>query len=141
MKLIYLVAPLGLALVASCASQHVPSAEQNAPLKVIRANTSMPFANLRHQIDDWVVRTDGSLLIKAASGRYYHATFFGPCPAVDFHSRIGFKTGAGGELDRYSSVLVENERCAFDSFDEVADPRAHPATPAPVSEPPPAAKS
>jgi hypothetical protein len=133
MKPMVLLAPLAL-LFAGCATTHKPTPEETAPLKVVKADAAMPFANLHHQIDDWVVRKDGSLLIRGAGGRWYHATFFGPCVGLDFETRIGFEPNATGELDKFSGIRFGHQTCKFDTFDEVANPRA-PAAPA---APPPA---
>lgn len=128
-----LLAPLALVF-AGCATAKAPTAEQAAPLKVIKTNASMPFANLHRQIDNWTVRTDGSLLIEASNGKFYHATFFAPCVALDFETQIGFKANTTGDLDKFSSITLPHDRtCQFNTFDEVADPRA----PAPPAAPPP----
>jgi hypothetical protein len=121
-----LVAPL--MTMSACATDKTPTAEEAAPLTVINANATMPFAQLRSTIRDWTEREDGSLLIRGNNDRWYHATFMGPCPWLNMANRIGFKTNPGGDLDKFSSVRVDGYECQFSTFDEVADPRPPKAT-------------
>lgn len=79
----------------------------------------IPFANLGG-IDDWRAAKD-ALFIKSSSGRYYRATFIGPCPELPFAERIGFVTEPDGGLDKWSSVYVDGDRCWFRAFDEVSE--------------------
>lgn len=79
---------------------------------------TIPFVDLGG-IDDWrPVGTEG-ILIEARNGKWYKATFFAPCINLSHSIAVGFVTDPGGSLDRFSSIIVEGERCHFKSLEEV----------------------
>ncbi len=73
-------------------------------------------------IDDW--RADGSdaILIKGRNKSWFRATFFGACIGLQFAETIGFITDSSGALDKFSSILVDGERCWFRTFVKIPDP-------------------
>jgi hypothetical protein len=125
MKMHFLVAPILALAMSGCATATEPRPEQVAELTVVKADTRLPFAGQR--VHDWTRRQDGSLLIQATNDKFYHATFRGACPWLDTATSIAFKSNIGN-LDKFSSILVEGNTCLFNSFDEVADPRPPKAT-------------
>ncbi len=70
-------------------------------------------------IYDWKVDNRGALLLRTAWGRYYRATFAGPCPELPTAISIGFITEVAGPLNRWSSIYVDGDRCWFKNFDPV----------------------
>lgn len=79
---------------------------------------TIPFADLGG-IEDWrAVGTEG-ILIEARNGKWYKATFFAPCINLSHSIAVGFVTDPGGSVDRFSSIIVEGERCHFKSLVEV----------------------
>ena len=75
-------------------------------------------------IENWRAGRDGSLLIEARNGNWYRATFHGSCHDLKFAQRIGFVTDVVGNLDKFSSILVDGRRCWFRTFEQVPDPDA-----------------
>ena len=73
-------------------------------------------------IKDWRSGRDGELLIEGRNGNWYRATFFGPCYELKFVDTIAFVTDSSGDLDRFSSVLVDGHRCWFRSFEPTIKP-------------------
>lgn len=73
-------------------------------------------------IENWRAGRDGSLLIEARNGNWYRATFHGSCHDLKFAQRIGFVTDVVGNLDKFSSILVDGRRCWFRSFEQIPDP-------------------
>lgn len=73
-------------------------------------------------IRNW--RADGgdALLIESMHNRWYRATCFGRCDDLRFADGIGFVTAPSGELDRFSSILVNRRECAFPTFDTALAP-------------------
>lgn len=130
------------AAVTACATATAPKAPE-APLTVVSEDASIPFVSLGG-IKSWSARDDGSLLIEGASGRFYRATFMGPCRELKFAGPgIAITSDAAGSTDRFSRVLVNGQSCPFATLDEVIDPksRASGAPTAPVEGaalPPPA---
>jgi hypothetical protein len=82
------------------------------------------FADL-NGIKDW--RPDKStdadaILIEGRNGDWYRATFSAPCPEVRFAPGVAFETDPLGNLDRFTSIIVEGRRCSFKTFERTADP-------------------
>jgi hypothetical protein len=73
-------------------------------------------------IRDWRADRDDALLIRAENGKYYRATFFGPCIGLDFATRVGFVSDAMGSLDKFGSILVDGHECYFRGFTEIGKP-------------------
>jgi hypothetical protein len=73
-------------------------------------------------IRDWRADRDDALLVRAQNGKYYRATFFGPCIGLDFATRVGFVSDVMGSLDKFGSILVDGHECYFRSFTEIGKP-------------------
>lgn len=89
------------------------------------ARAAIHFADLGG-VENWKADGSTAILIEGRNHRWYRATFFGPCPSLRFASTIGFVTEPSGDLDRFSSILVDGERCWFKTFDRVADRESTP---------------
>jgi hypothetical protein len=83
--------------------------------------TAIPFADLGN-IRDWQADDTEHLYIEASNRQWYRATFWSPCQPLPFATAIAFVTEPNGELDRYSSILVDGERCWFKDFERTAAP-------------------
>ena len=59
------------------------------------------------------------MLIQGRNRSWYRATFFGPCIDLRFRDSVAFVTDGTDRLDRFSSVLVNGERCWFRSFEKL----------------------
>jgi len=96
-----------------------------APGSAARADEEKPSRAVIHfadlgGIENW--RADGpdAILIEGRNKGWYRATFFGSCIGLQFAETIGFVTDSGGDLDRFSSLLVDGERCWFRTFEKLA---------------------
>jgi hypothetical protein len=100
------------------------AAATTAPSVAHTRQASIPFVN-HGGIRDW--RPDGrdAILIQASNRHWYRATFFGPCQNLNFSLRVGFLGGPTDTLDRFSSILVDHQKCDFRTFDEVPAPAPH----------------
>jgi hypothetical protein len=76
-------------------------------------------------IDDWRAEGNDAMLIKALNGNWYRAQFSMPCMGIKFREQVAFVTDGTDRVDRFSSVIVNGERCWFRSFEKV-DPAAPP---------------
>lgn len=86
------------------------------------ADASIAFAN-HGGIYDW--RADGNqgMWIQDRHRQWYYAKFMGFCSGLPFANTVGFATGPGGDLDRWSYVRVRDSgRCYFQSFDRSSGP-------------------
>jgi hypothetical protein len=86
-----------------------------------QTRTAIPFADLGN-IHDWHADSADELYIEAANRKWYRTTFWSPCNPLPFASTIAFVTEPTGELDKYSSILVEGERCWFKTFEQTTAP-------------------
>lgn len=82
---------------------------------------SIPFASIGN-IRDWHAPNDETLYVQAMDRDWYRATFFTPCRSLPFAVGIAFVTEPNGALDRFSSILVEGERCWFKTFERSEPP-------------------
>ncbi len=73
-------------------------------------------------IRDWRADTDKAILIEGQNKNWYRATFYAPCVGLRFANTVAFVTEPDGGLDRFSSILVQGERCWFKSFERSGAP-------------------
>ena len=66
---------------------------------------------LRHIPD----RTAG-LFVESIHGDWYYARFIGPCQRLGDSYGLGFEASPNDQLDRFSAVVADGERCQFASF-------------------------
>jgi hypothetical protein len=120
MRLPILLAIVGLAAACTTPGPHHPP-PGGFPPPAGAAPAAIPFAD-RGSIEDWRVQRDGSLLIEGQSHQWYRATFIGTCQDLDAAENISFDTNAGGELDRWSSIIVRGQVCPFASLTATTPP-------------------
>ena len=84
--------------------------------------TAIPFADIGN-VRNWHADSADDLYIQAMNRTWYRTTFWAPCNALPFATAIAFVTEPNGELDKYSSLLVDGERCWFKTFEQTTDPR------------------
>lgn len=60
-------------------------------------------------------RADGErgVWIEDRRRNWYYASFYGRCRDIDFAQSIGIDTRGTSRLDRFSMIIVGNERCAI----------------------------
>lgn len=84
-----------------------------------RHPVTIPFADMGG-IRDWrPIGTEG-LLIEGYNKQWYKAEFFSPCIGLDYSLAVGFVTDPSGHVDRFSSIIVDGQRCWFKSLEKVA---------------------
>ena len=111
---------LALALVALGAGPlaHAQGDEREAS----KGRAAIDFVSLGG-IDDWRAEGSDAMVIKGLNGSWYRAEFSMPCSGIQFRDKVAFVTDGTDRLDRFSSVLVNGERCWFRSFEKI-DPSA-----------------
>lgn len=82
---------------------------------------ALPFADLGN-IRSWQPDGSGAMYIESSRRNWYRATFFAPCINLPFAFAVAFVTEPNGSLNRYSSILVDGERCWFQTFSEATEP-------------------
>ena len=114
------------ALIAGlCAAAALAVPASAAPPAKAEPQARIPFAN-HHGIYDWRVVNDHELLIQSEGGSWYKATPMGSCFNLPFAERIGFTTNPDGSFDRFSSILVRDQRCPVTSLVASAAPSGKP---------------
>ncbi len=68
------------------------------------------FVN-RGAIRDWQPDGERGLWIRANHRQWYYADLSFRCNGLDFVNSIGFDTGPVGSFDKFSTVLVDGQRC------------------------------
>jgi hypothetical protein len=77
----------------------------------------IPFVNLKSSIRDWEADGRDGIWVQDVRRDWFYAKLLNPCFNLDFATRVAFVT-PGGRLDRFSSVIVEDEPvpCVFMSL-------------------------
>ena len=73
-------------------------------------------------IQDWRAEGNKAIVISAVNNKWYRAKLLYPCYDLPFEEGIAFVSSPGGQLNRYSSVIIRNERYPFQSLEEIPDP-------------------
>ena len=73
-------------------------------------------------IRNWRAEDDRTVLIEGRNRQWYRAELFGYCPGLRFAHAIGFVTDITGDLDKFSSIYVDGDRCWFKTFEKIDPP-------------------
>lgn len=68
------------------------------------------FAN-QGGIRDWRALDEKGLYVRGQDGQWYYATLFASCFGLPSATGIGFVTTPGGGFDKFSAIVVENNKC------------------------------
>lgn len=83
---------------------------------------SIPFAD-HGGIRNWEADKDVGIWVQDVHRHWYYARFMSPCHELRFVDGVGFVTGPGGQLDRFSAVRTRGgERCVFSTFEDSKGP-------------------
>lgn len=90
----------------------------------VGAEASIPFVN--HQgIRDWKPGEDDRIVYIQDAGRnWYRATLYERCLNLPFAVQVGFETKTPGQFDRFSSIVVGDQRCALSNLIASGEPPA-----------------
>ncbi len=113
-----------LTIVASAAAgMLLPGCQTPQPMEsdgvaLDREEVFIPFANQRSAVTGWQADGREGVWIESGRGDWYYAKFLAPCQGIDNTVRLGFDTGTSDRIDRFSHVIVPNERdrCAIISL-------------------------
>ncbi|MEQ8507813.1 MAG: DUF6491 family protein [Rhodospirillaceae bacterium] len=78
----------------------------------------------RGGIKDWRATSNEELYVESRNDQWYKVTFNAPCTSLKFANTIAFVTEPNGDLDKFSAVIVDDQRCFFDTFERVDGPPA-----------------
>ena len=109
-----------LALVSGAMAAAAISSHADTPPPPPAPEAQIPFSN--HNIWNWQVVDDKTLLIQDNSRKWYKATLFGTCINLSFAEQVGFDASPGGTFDKFSAILVRGQRCPLSSLVETTAP-------------------
>jgi hypothetical protein len=128
-----ILAATALTLAAGCATTGSEQAAAPVVYTVVEADAAIPFANT---VRGFRAGKDAekSLLIEGGNGNWYRATLRDYCARdVRWEQAIALDTGPLNRFDKFSTVLVNGQRCYVERVDKIADPDAPPAPAQPAS--------
>lgn len=79
----------------------------------VEADISFPA---RGGIRNFRADDDRGVWIEDRRRNWYYASFFGPCPGIQFADGIGFDTRGSPRFDRHAKILVGREVCAISTL-------------------------
>jgi hypothetical protein len=82
----------------------------------------IPFADMNGSIDNWHGDGRDGIWVEGHNDHWYYAKFMTPCQSLPFATTIGFVTDGTNRIDKFSSILVQDERCWFKTFDKSDGP-------------------
>ena len=119
-------------LVAGCATS-TQAAAPPVTYTVVKENASIPFAN---NIRNYRTGKDveKSLLLEGSNGNWYRARLDSFCArALPWENAIGVVQDATNSFDKFSTVVIDGQRCRVVAVDQIADPDHPPAAAAPAT--------
>ncbi len=87
------------------------AAEKEPPGK----EATISFVNMGG-IQDWRPDGEKGLYIDGPNRQWYYATFMSQCIGLNFTEHVGFVSEPNGNLDKFSSVLVDHRECHIKSL-------------------------
>jgi hypothetical protein len=103
----------------------LPSRAADKVVEPSPLEAEIPFARFGG-VQDW--RADGTrgLFIRGRGmDQWYYATLMGSCSGLPFATAIGIEQDARDVIDRYSTIIVNGQRCSFSSFAMSEPPASH----------------
>ena len=85
------------------------------------SEASIAFPN-HGGIYDWQAIDRETLYVQDSARRWYLAKLLGPCLDLEFAQGVGFISSGNDVFDRFSSVLVNGQRCQVQSLVRSAPP-------------------
>lgn len=88
-----------------------------------RKSAIIPFVNYG-SIRNWEPDGRNAILLSSWNNRWYKATLLGPCFNLDNAISLGVVSNPMGDLDRFSSLLVNGQQCQIKSLEAVPAPES-----------------
>lgn len=76
----------------------------------------IPFARFGG-VQDWSADGSRGIYIRGqGQDQWYYGKLMGPCSGLPFATAIGIEQDARDVVDRYTTIIVEGQRCSLNSF-------------------------
>jgi hypothetical protein len=105
-------------LFGALALASLPVAAKERPAHVWPQNgveAEIPFAHF-DAIRNFEADGDDGIWLEDRQRRWYYATLLGPCTNLNFVQAIGYDTRGTTTFDKFSTIIVEGQRCAISSL-------------------------
>ncbi|HEX8526723.1 DUF6491 family protein [Allosphingosinicella sp.] len=112
---------LSIAFLAAAASFAAPQAEAAPRGPPVAEEARIPFVQFRG-IRDFRAEGRDLLYLQDRSRNWYRAELMGPCIGLPWARAIGVDTRGDSSFDRFSTLIVEGERCAISSLTRTSEP-------------------
>ena len=99
----------------------VPSSAADRPRAASGEEARVPFLHLG-TMRSFRATDENTLYVEAAPRRWYRVTTMGPCRNLPWAEVIGVDTHGGSTFDRFSTLLVDRERCDIASVVRSEEP-------------------
>ncbi|HEX8526183.1 DUF6491 family protein [Allosphingosinicella sp.] len=116
MKTIFLSFAAASALAAPAAAKPQPGTEPEARIS---------FFNLSHFREFHAVDQD-TIYVRIRPRQWYRVTTLGPCPGLPWAHAIGVDTRGTSSFDRFSTLIVNGDRCGVSSVVRSDPPPSRP---------------
>jgi len=113
---------LGLALAAAAAlSAPAAASPRTSAPPPAGEEVHIPFANFG-AIRSFEADGTDAVYLQDQHHNWYRAELIGPCQGLPFAFRIGFDNRGSSTVDRFSTLLVEGQRCKISSLTRSGPP-------------------
>jgi hypothetical protein len=140
MKRIKLVVLVFLGCAVSMMAHHVAVANDAVPPPASAAVVQVPAREVEihfasQNIWRWRAVDYTTVLIQDRGRRWYKATLYGYCVDLPFAQNLSFVSNPSGSFDRFSSIIVREQRCPLRSLVQTTAPPKKLAPPDPAAAP------
>jgi hypothetical protein len=111
-----------LLLAALAAATAAPLSAASPPAASSGKQVSIPFLRLGG-ITDFRAQGEELVFLRDRGGRWYRADLVSKCYSLPFARRIGLDSRGGGSVDRFTSLIVDGERCRIGSLTRSEKPQ------------------
>jgi hypothetical protein len=100
-------------LIAAVALLPLVPVSAETPAREVGVEASIAFPS-HATIRNFRADNERGVWIEDMRRNWYYVSFFGRCRDIDFAQSIAIDTRGSSRLDRFSYIIVGNERCAID---------------------------
>jgi hypothetical protein len=98
---------------------------RNTVLAAEKAETSIPFVNMKQSILGWHADGQSAIWIQDSRKNWYYAKLLTPCPGLEFTARLGFQPRTMNSLDKFGAIVMpDSKRCPISSLTASEEPPA-----------------
>jgi hypothetical protein len=112
-------------LIAAAAALSAPAAASPAPAAPVGQEARIPFAAFGG-VRNFEPNGREAVYLQDRGRNWYLARLFAPCEGLPWAHSLGIDNRGSGSVDRFSTLLVEGERCQIQSLTRSGPPPKKP---------------